>query len=411
MKNKVMKKAPLVGAVMLATASISISTLVQADSLLAPVVVNNNFFTTYLNIKVKGATQNGGVVRFQDRLHYVWLRKRASVPNAFVDGLVDGVDATAGLGLNNPANYASTCRMVDNMGRVSKSDMIFQATFSGVSATPAGVHADTSIPNSYGNAPVPIPPANYFVGMVVVSDMANTGTAGGADPEGDMSGFAYIVSHNTGDVMSYKLVNNHHSATEGDFSAGFISKHVVDLAWTATTGSPHPMRTAWVTSVTGADMTQHTGTWSSEYDATVSISQAQRAGEDSPQEIMGNTTGVYNNDELLMSGDTPINITCMGSFIPANFLDAQQVAFVQNGGWLRKSIIPQPNRVIRAGGLTQAIPTEKTASGAITYRIDAFTALVGDITGNVTPLTPQVTMEIETGGHLAPGANHANRPY
>ena len=378
MKNELMKKARLAGAVALAATTLMVGTIAQADSLLAPLIINtgagaNSFpysagpVSTYLNVKVKG---KGG---YSNDLHYVWIKKGTAISDLF--------------------NLNSPCKMTNNWGKSSKADMVFQDTNRLGSWLPSGAPApgEASTPNAYS--------ATDFVGMLVISDVPNV-AAGHNAPEGDMSGFAYIVDESNGDVVEYKLLNNHRSAQEGDFSAGFTSKHVVDLAWMSARPASG-VRTGWTTMVTGPDMAWHSGAFNSSYDATVLFSQNTRPGESSPLDISGGTSGVYDNDEKLTSGSTPMEVTCMGSFTRSNFLDPQQLLDTRDGGWIRKSIIPLYERTVRLGGLTQKVKTNKTAKGAMVYRDDVI---------SVNGFRPRHTMLPETSGHLAKGANHANRP-
>ena len=359
--SKISQKINVAGAVFAVLAGASLVTSAQADSLLAPLVVNTTNYETYFAFKMKGATGADGI-------HYTWIKK----------GTVFADLAR----LNKP------CIMENNMGKGSKGDMIFQSARGFNRYYNNTVPADGSTPAGYN--------AGNFVGMTVIDDVANL--AKGHSTEGDSSGFAYIVNTATGLVQDYKLLNNHRSSDSGDFGAGFISKHVVDFAWMSGTNPFAPAAglapaTGWTVSVTGADMTKHSGTYNSTYGVAVKISQAQRAGEDSPQAIMGG--GVVNNDETVISGDKPVTVTCMGSLTRADLLSPLQLAGTVNGGWARKSIVPQTDAY--AG-----TDTPKTAKGAFVFRGD-FAIMPNGL--------PNATMQAETGGHLSPGNNHANRPY
>ena len=413
-------KLTLASAVMLATGGLALGTA-QADSLLAPVVINDTVagvpmgapgtgivpasgFLTYFAIKVRGATSFGAG---GDQLHYIWIKKGTSLLNLYdPTGLLRDTNGDA-------VNYRNTpCTMENSPGGTSRNDMIFQQTSNYGLATnnvrPSGVPYDNAappvVPGSVGrDLSTPSAYPGDFVGMTVISDVANLG-GGSGSPEGDMSGFAYIVNTNNGDVADYKLLNNHHSAEEGDFSIGFISKHAVDFAWLSTGLPGIPLftanradrvKTGWTVSVTGPDMAKHSGAYNNIYGLTVQISQQQRSGEDSPQN-MG--VGAYDNDERPISGDNPVNVTCMASLNVNDILTPFQIANSTNGGWMRKSIIPLADAY--AGTYTP-----KTARGAIVYRSDSI-----DIDGPG-GFRADRTMQVETGGHLAPGANHVNRPY
>ena len=360
--NKTNKR--VVGAVFL---SLLISTSVQADSLLVPLVINTTNYDTYFAFKIKGVTNS-------DSIHYTWLKK--------------------GTALADLSNLEKPCLMENNMGKGSKGDMIFQNIIGTKQYYNGLISMDGSSPAGYN--------AGNFVGMTVIDDSSNLNK--GHNIEGDSTGFVYIVNTTTGLVQNYKMLNNHKNSKAEGFSSGFISKHVVDFSWMSTsTLAPvvgSAPSTAWFVSVAGPDMSKHTGTYNSTYGLTVKISQAQRTGEDSPQAVMGG--GAVNNDEKVISGDKAVNVTCMGRLDPTDILTPSQLVGSNEGGWVRKSIIPLDD--MYAGTDSSA----KIATGAIVYRVD--NAIVP------ASLAPSGTfantsMQIETGGHLAKSHNHANRPY
>jgi len=388
---EILQKARIAGAVMLATAGVAVGTA-QADSLLAPLVISASNYQTYFNFKVPdGQNKLSPVGAYSDTIHYTWIKK--------------GVSLGA---LTNPEHRMDACTITDNMGKTSANDMIFQDSDGNV-ATPsqpaAGVHPDSSTPNGYDATP--------FVGMAVITDSANTQDDAEHPEEGGMSGFAYIVNTATGDIQDYKLLNNHRSIKAGDFSSGFVAKKSVDLSWmgsaqaTAEGDSIFP-QTGWTVMVTGPDMAQDGGDYSSVYDASVVLSQDTRkvngvtdATQDSPQAALAaydingvGSKGVVNNDEGYSSGELKIEITCMGSFTRDDLMDAQLLADTKYGGWARLSISPTDG--------TDGVAPHK-ASGAMVYRADAFA---------VPPhATPVLTMQVETSGHLTKGKNHPNRPF
>jgi len=389
MKGKMLNKS-VAAAVMATTLGVAAGTA-QADSLLAPLIINTSAgaasapyaagpVSTYLNIKVKGANGFNLLGAPTDTLHYVWHKKGTRV-----------VDL---------ANLAAPCVMINNNGKVTANDMVFQDTNrTGSSWYPSGVQApDRSSPTSYT--------AGDFVGMVVVSDSANTGTKGSGDPEGNMSGFGYIVDAASGDVVDYKLLNNHHSATDGDFSAGFTSKKVVDFSWMSSTmGVDRGPLTGWTAVVTGPDMSKHVNTFTDQYDATVLFSQTTHADGTQDSPLINGQSGVFNNDEGFTSANPKVKVTCMGSFTRATLLgaDPQLLSDTRHGGWLRMSIQP----TTRTNPLTGAqFPANHAATGAVVYRDDVINA-----GGQHASPLGQHTMQVETSGHLAKGANHANRPY
>lgn len=282
----------------------------QADSLLAPLIISDNSigFETVLDLKVRGnGTANA---RFSAAdvtdLHYTYLRKGNSLASLF--------------------NLTSECNHENGPGRVSSWDMITHTINPVVDflAKPAGSDASAAFT-----------PAVDFYGMAVIDDVAAAGQ------EGDMSGFAYVIDFGSGMMLDYKLLNNHKSTQSGNFSSGFTRKTSVDLAWNPLARDA----TAWLAIATGANMTQGVS-WA----GSVNISQQQNTvlGNSSPKfphsgvvADVGNTAGggVYDNDELNISGDIPVDVTCMGIFNRNTFLSRTQEERTRFGGWTRKSIV------------------------------------------------------------------------
>lgn len=414
MKN-LLKKSAVATAV---AGSLMISSVASADSVLAPLVIGvSGGAQTYFSIKARGAgTPNlGGTTGYKanSNLHYVWFQKGKTV-----DDLYD---------LNK------ACTVSNNNGAVSPWDMVFQRAVGGVGADAKAVNfdlltSDQSAPNGYS--------AGDFVGFAVITDVANKN----ANPavkdlanEGELSGFGYVVDAANSFVLDYKLLNNHRSKIEGDFSAGFISKKSIDYSWMPVSLAT----TEWLTVVTGDDMLK-SETGAGKYDAAVTISQDTLAGSVSPRLPMGGS-GVYDNDETVISGSTPLNVTCMGIYNRSAFLNDLQISGTHNGGWTRMSIASKSG-------------TSQVASGAITYKAESLNfanatpeALFGSTTwasgvfGTATPTTADGAVELtvsdstpydiatvpysraqlgvvsfqpETSGHLSSTPEpHPNRPY
>jgi len=352
---------------------------VYADSLLAPMVIADSNFETYFSFKTPKGRSSARRLN-SSIIHYTWIKKGTSI--------------SALKKLSTP------CSIINNKGRTSANDMVFQDSRGNV-ATPAGPHNDRSQPNGYN--------ATNYVGMVVITDLGNTlPTQSLPLNEGGMSGFAYIVNITTGNVQDYKLLNNHRSMVDGDFGSGFTSKKSVDLSWLGG-GTPVggytgvAVKTDWLAVVTGFDMAQDGGAFSSLYDVSATFSQDTRAvngtidpTQDSPQlaNLGYGTKGVMGNDEGFTSGDLSVTVTCMGLFDRAEMMDAQLLADTRFGGWVRLSISPQDG----ATGVSK-----HRSTGAVVYHMDRF----------ITPFrqTPVVTMQPETSGHLLLGRNHPNRPF
>jgi len=378
---EILQKARIAGAVMLATAGVAVGTA-QADSLLAPLVIDGSGYETYFNFKMLGANAAAPGAG-TDNIHYTWIRKGPTLASL------------------SYSNRATGCEMFDINGTGSLNDMIFQQVDQvGNIATPAGSHSDLSSPAGHAY------PVDSFVGMAVISDMSNVAPNVGsipAQPEGQMSGFAYIVNTATGDIQDYKLINNHRSAADGDFSAAFTSKKSVDLAWMGSAAGnvlfPGDLaQTGWTIMVTGPDMSQDRGLYSSTYDASVTLGQDPRTenllaavpAQDAP---LAGLKGVYDNDERFYSGEVTGNVTCMSTFTRADLMSAAQTYSTRNGGWTRLSI----STVDGVSGVTK-----HRSSGALVYRADRFNMGLNGL---------KITMQPETSGHMTTGRNHPNRPF
>lgn len=461
MKN-LFKKGAVAAAV---AGSLMVSGVASADSVLAPFVVGvNDGAQTYFSLKARG---NGSVnARMSGSsmtdLHYVWFKKNVATDPDPLDSLTD---------------FGRPCEVSNNNGRVSPWDMVFQravgsATVGATAATAATTQMnllgagtalgggdltalDASQPNGYT--------AGDFVGFVVITDEANDNDNAAVKDlanEGELSGFGYVVDPSNNIVLDYKLLNNHRSKVEGDFSAGFIAKKSVDFSW-----FPVGMAdTRWLTVVTGEDMLK-ADSGAGSYDATVYLSQDTASGSVSPQAPMGGS-GVYNNDEKVTSGAKNIRVTCMGALGREHLLSTLQLADTVDGGWKRMSIQNSATRATDTGA-NSSTATTQVASGAIIYKqevINFAPALPGyvtpeavvprgvsnlistlnktgglfgnkasnnplngdvpgtasqsdaevyDVTGGVSPLPNLVvTFQPETSGHLsATPEPHPNRPY
>lgn len=376
MKN-LLKKSAVATAV---AGSLMISSMVSADSVLAPLVIgldggaNNAGVQTYFSIKARGAgTVNARMASTTD-LHYVWFKKNT--------GANAGAGAGALLDLNQP------CEVSNNNGRVSPWDMVFQRAVGSVSnntptaqmnllgetAPGANDALDASRPNGYT--------AGDFVGFVVITDKANVNSNPAVKDlanEGELSGFGYVVDPTNNLVLDYKLLNNHRSKVEGDFSAGFIAKKSVDFSW-----FPQQMAfTQWLAVATGEDMLK-ADSGAGAYDATVLFSQDTAAGSVSPQLPTGGS-GVYNNDEVVTSGGVNARVTCMGVLNKDNIMSTLQLADTINGGWKRMSIQNSATRTVVNNGVPATVNTTQVASGAIVYKAEMLSFVTTNLGGFVSP--------------------------
>lgn len=386
MKN-LFKKGAVAAAV---AGSLMVSGVASADSLLAPLVIGTSNVQTYFAFKVRGAgTVNQAWAGSASALHYTWFKKGTSISAL--------TDLTTG------------CDVENSTGAVSSYDMVFQPAV--VAPTVGGdvPPIDKSKPSSYAGG--------NFVGFAVLTDMANANNdkdVKNLANEGEMSGFAYVVDASNGMVLDYKLLNNHRSKVEGNFSAGFISKSSIDYSWLPTTVAD----TQWLTVVVGKDMTkaEAVGSWK----GTVEITQGKSALDSISPSVPTDTpatnnmeVGVYDNDERVWSGNKALKVTCMGMYDRSAFLLSAQQAQTVKGGWRRAAIIAD-----EATG----------ASGAITYKMEELTiasfatssdkpeAALSDA-GLVAPIPGSkgikaISFQVETSGHLSSSPEaHPNRPY
>ena len=356
MKN-LFKKGAVAAAV---AGSLMVSGVASADSVLAPLVIGvQDGAQTYFSIKVRGSGKTDARWSTSSDLHYNWYQKGTSVADLY--------------------DLNKTCEISDNKGTVSPWDMVFQRAVDNDKTALNLLGSDKSTPNGYTNS--------NFVGFVIIGDNANVNT----DPavknlanEGEISGFGYVVDAANSFVLDYKLLNNHRSKVETDFSAGFISKKAIDYSWMPV----NIATTEWLSVVTSESMTkQESG--AGVYDATVYISQDQVSGSVSPREPFGQS-GVYNNDEVVTSGTKVFKVTCMGAYGRGTFLNGLQASDTVNGGWKRMSI--QNASTTGSGAATRYV-----ASGAITYKAELIDFAPTTRGGAVVP------EQLVSGAFAAPG--------
>lgn len=357
MKN-LLKKSAVATAV---AGSLMISSMASADSVLAPLVIGiDNGTQTFFSLKVRGSGAVNNRMASMSDLHYVWFKKNLE-------------SETGAKAIDSLDELGRPCEVSNNNGRVSPWDMVFQRAV-GNSATArnggqmnllgagndsagaALTALDLSQPNGYT--------AGDFVGFAVITDNANKNSNPAVKDlanEGELSGFGYIVDATSNFVMDYKLLNNHRSKVEGDFSATFISKKSVDFSWMPTGMA----NTEWYVLAAGDDMLK-ADSGAGSYDATVYLSQDTASGSVSPQLPTGGS-GVYNNDEKVTSGAKNVRVTCIARLDRGDLLSTLQAADTTNGGWKRMSI---QNSTTRPVGDGSSANTTQVASGAMIYKAE-----------------------------------------
>lgn len=349
--NNLFKKTSIA----LAVAAVTLSTIstASAESLLAPVVINDANYDTFVSMRTGGVVTN-------DELHYHWIKK--------------------GKNLNSLKKLGVECSVVNSTGTATPKDMIYQDTQGNGAfvALPAAGVTDASVGSGY---------LGGFAGMMVV----DVNGSGGIE-EGNFVGFAYIVNSNSGVVLDYKMVNNHKTSKSGDFSTGYAAKKSIDYSWLPETVAT----TQWITSVLSNDMTagpEQAGV----YDATVLMSNQPReeldgtANQQSPQILHGGI-GVMDNDENPLSGGQQPKITCMGMYDRLAFIDPAHENFTKDGGWTRRAIQPVDKVIDAQGALT--FKWEKGAAGGAGF--------LGGPTAQA--------FQVETGGNLSVNGTKANKP-
>jgi hypothetical protein len=346
----------LAASICVAASGFSVTTA-SADSLLAPLVISDtaNGWETLISLKVRGnGAVNGRWANVaQSDLHTTWMRKGNNLASLF--------------NTTGPCTHENTTR------RVSAWDMVIHTVdpANQFFAQTAGV--DNSQPTG---AAVSTP----FYGFAVLDDSAGINGA----QEGDASGFAYVNNYILGMMLDYKLLNNHKSTVSGDFAGqGFTNNSSADLSWNPVDRD----MTLWLGLATSGNMTANV------YNGTVTLGQATfNALSAAPTIPVGGGTGVYDNDEQIISGDVRLPITCMALFGRKSFLNNSQLSNTGQGGWKRVSLTGSNG-----------------ATGGKIFKAEVKiinTALSGG-SNLVTSFQP------ETAGHLftGTGSTHANRPY
>jgi len=388
---KILHKAQLAGAVMLATAGVAVGTA-QAESLLAPLVINSSVedgngkrIETYLSMRT-GASLD---MNSPYNLHYRWIQKNH--PSTLSPELKADKDYEDGP-MKALRQLDRECKMINSFGKATPRDMIYQTTAGSADfkALPRGF-VGSSEDGLEASQPSGFP--GDFAGMLVID-------ADGTQ-EGNFSGFAYIIDTENATMIDYKLLNNHHSTVPGNFAAGFISKKSIDYSWLPDTLAS----TEWYTAVTSKNMGAYVeDSAHSIYDATVTIGNYARVELDGtsnqrdPWAIQGGI-GVFDNDENFISGAPDFNVTCVGLYSRTKFIDPSQEDFTANGGWTRRSITPVAGKKI-------------DAKGAITYKWEKPNEeMLGFLGGLVKKDVNAVSFQVETSGNLSTKKSHANKPY
>ncbi len=232
-------------------------------------------------------------------------------------------------------NYGSACTHFDASGSLTANDILSHS----IAATSAGgfgkvVSTDTS-------TPVYFPLANQ-TGFLVVSSR----TTASIDA---LRGSMAIVDPATGLVVSYAGIDNNlatNAGDEGDFSA------IVDLNFPLTSMPSALVTTSWYGVVVG--------------DMNAAIAGGLNWG--GSVSISNRGTGVWNNDENLVSGTSTKTLRCSGPIVASDLMNAAQAAEVGTNGSLVKA---------EATSVAAVAPAVGTATGLVLMKMQAVQAAAG----------------------------------
>lgn len=232
-------------------------------------------------------------------------------------------------------NYGSACTHFDASGSLTANDILSHS----IASTAAGgfgkvVSTDTS-------TPVYFPLANE-TGFLVVSSRTTASTDA-------LRGSMAIVDPASGLVVSYAGIDNNlatNGASEGDFSA------IIDLNFPLTSLPSALVTTSWYGVVVGNMNAAIAGGLN--WGGSVSITNVG--------------TGVWNNDENLVSGTSTKTLRCSGSIVASDLMNAAQAAAVGTNGSLVKA---------GATSVVAVAPAVGTSTGLVLMKMQAVQAAVG----------------------------------
>lgn len=335
MKTKVLTAA--IGAAL----GLGMAASANADSLLAPWVKASKDLgvQTYLMLKVQGwgwpdaGWEDFENIQVTNKLHYYFFQW-------------DGKEGSADGG--------KPCKKFDKRGTTSPWDMVYQS----ISTAPAGYTGPA------GDMSEPVQDIGDFDGFLIVDDEICTapGNCTSVANEGNFTGFAYVVDLTQGLVADYKMLNNPQSTASGNFNHPSIAKQVADLLW----WPQDTILTKWLVLAVGPYMTSggegkapsNAKAWGGEVDI-YHINQTTWQSKLPGPDPFGGQVGVYDNDEVLLSGFTDKNIICMGWVYPDELMGSSQLGYTANGGWTRVAFVTN----------------QKDTTGAVIYRQDSSDAL------------------------------------
>jgi len=232
-------------------------------------------------------------------------------------------------------NYGTACTHFDANGSLTANDILSHS----IAATTAGgfgkvVSTDTSTPVYF--------PLSGQTGFLVVSSRTTASTDA-------LRGSMAIVDPASGLVVSYAGIDNalaSNGANEGNFAA------ITDLSFPLTSLPSALVTTSWYGVVVG-DM-----------NADIVAGRNWNPGV----RFTNVGTGVWNNDESLVSGTTSKTITCAGALLATDLMTSAQAAAVGSNGSL-----------VKATGVAVAptAPSTGVATGAVMMKMQSVLPAVG----------------------------------
>lgn len=232
-------------------------------------------------------------------------------------------------------NYGSACTHFDANGSLTANDILSHS----IAATTAGgfgkvVSTDTS-------TPVYFPLANQ-TGFLVVSSRTTASTDA-------LRGSMAIVDPASGLVVSYAGIDNNlasNGANEGNFAA------ITDLNFPLTSLPSSAVTTSWYGVVVG--------------DMNAAIAGGLNWGGSVSITNVG--TGVWNNEEVLVSGTSTKTLRCSGSIVASDLMNSAQAAAVGANGSLVKA---------GATSIAAVAPAVGTGTGLVLMKMQTVQAAVG----------------------------------
>lgn len=351
---------------------------VSADSLLAPYfqVRSGGGIQTWFALKTSGnEVVNAGQFGYPQpnpalgnlalhNLHYYYLYKNMPV------------DTGTGWGKTPfEANQTKNCTVEDAYGKASSYDMLYH-DIAGNKLPPG----DQSGPPFFG--------IDNVEGFVIIAEEDDAQNLIG--PEGGFSGFGYVVNVQGNHLIEYKMLNDAASTDPNVWTDTAIAKTAFTMSWWPVS----TYTTYWPTIVLGNNVVAGP-TWGG---AVTLLGAANATGVIAGNTSTNDTLQVYNNDEKLISSQTPKRIVCAGWVQRNEIMTANAELNTRNGGWGFYQVrLENDNFCDPANQTCPAVPNNSTGALMQKYELQ-FAA---------NPADQAVGWTIETSGIADP----SNTPY